>query len=192
MSRLINISLTCGLSLLMMACGGGTPASMPTNPPTSTPNVFAPYFGDWVQCAAIPGNIVGIQGAGSAALFGLQRRLTLKSSGLNAKEERAARIFQNADCTGALVEGNGNGIPLPNKYRGVLSIAIYQASQPIALQSVVANRAYLFDEAGESLQMKMLVYLEAQKLKLIPLSLYENWDQNTYDPARIETYAPFP
>lgn len=191
MSRLINISLMCGFSLLMLGCGGGKPASMPTSTPTSTPNVFVPYLGDWVQCVAIQGNIVGIQGAGSTALFGLQTRLTIKSSGLNAKEERAARVFQNTDCTGALLEENGNGMPLPNKYRGVLSIAIYQATQPIALQSVVANRAYLFDEAGESLQMKTLVYLEAQKLKLIPLSLYENWDQNTYDPARIETYAAF-
>ena len=68
---------------------------------------------------------------------------------------------------------------------------IYQANGTTALQSAIANRVYLADELGASLPMKMLVYLEGQQLKLIQMPLYDNWDQNTYDPAKIETYVPF-
>ena len=200
MNRLINISLICGLSALVLACGGGTlgpmptntPTNTPTSTPTSTPHLFASYLGEWVQCVAIPGVTLGMQGANSGTLFGLQTRLTLTSSGLNAKEVRASRVFQNTDCTGALIDSSGGLVPLPNKYRGVPNIMLYQASGTTALQSAIANRAYLFDELGGSLPMKMLVYLEAQQLKLIPMGLYDNWDQNTYDPAKIETYVPFP
>ena len=192
MNRLINISLICGLSALVLACGGGTLGSTPTSTPTPTPNLFAPYLGEWVQCVAVPGTTLGMQGAGSEALFGLQTRLTLTSSGLNAKEVRAAKVFANTDCTGALIDSSGGVIPLPNKYRGVPNTMIYQASGMTALQSAIANRVYLVDELGAPLPMKMLVYLEGQQLKLIFMGLSDNWDQNTYDPAQIETYAPFP
>ena len=199
MNRLINISLICGLSALVLACGGGTLDSMPTNTPThtptstptATPNLFAPYLGEWVQCVAMPGTTLGMQGANSGALFGLQMRLTLTSSGLNAKEVRTARVFANTDCTGALIDSSGGVVPLQNKYRGVPNIMIYQANGTTALQSAIANRVYLADELGASLPMKMLVYLEGQQLKLIQMTLYDNWDQTTYDPAKIETYVPF-